>query len=355
MHLFDPLKLRNVKLKNRIAMSPMCQYSARDGYPNDWHFLHVGTRAVGGIGLVIVEATSVEARGRISPADLGIWADSYVEPLARLARAIEQHGAIPGIQIAHAGRKASTATPWEGRTPLNGANGGWSDIVGPSDIAFDEKHFTPLALTPEEIRKVVAAFGAATRRAYDAGFKVLEVHAAHGYLIHQFLSPLANHRNDEYGGSFENRMRFAKEVIQAVRVEWPDDLPLFLRISATDWLPGGWDLEQSTELARQAKGLGVDLIDCSTGGVASGTVIPVGPGYQTEFSAHIRKEADVPTGTVGMISSPQQADHIVRTRQADLVLLGRVLLREPYWPLRAAYELAHETVWPVQYERAKPR
>jgi 2,4-dienoyl-CoA reductase-like NADH-dependent reductase (Old Yellow Enzyme family) len=353
MHLFEPLQLRGVHLKNRIAMSPMCQYSARDGHPNDWHYLHLGSRAVGGVGLVFVEATSIEARGRISPADLGIWDDAHVEPLARLAQTIQEHGAVPGIQIAHAGRKASTAPPWQGRTPLDEDNGGWSDIVAPSAIAFDEKHFEPVALSKEDIKEIVGAFGKAAERSHAAGFTVLEIHAAHGYLIHQFLSPLTNQRDDEYGGAFENRIRFAEETIRAVRSYWPDSLPLFLRVSTTDWLEGGWDLDQSIELARRIKQLGIDLVDCSSGGIASGATIPVGPGYQTEFAARVRKEAGVLTGAVGLITSPQQADHVVRTQQADLVLLGRELLREPYWALRAAQVLGQDGAWPVQYERSK--
>lgn len=353
VHLFQPLKLRSLQLKNRIAMSPMCQYSAQDGYANDWHCLHLGTRAVGGAGLVFVEATAVEARGRISPYDLGLWSDVHIAPLARIAQLVESQGAAAGIQLAHAGRKASTGRPWEGRAPLDEIHGGWSGIVAPSAIAYDDDHAEPLELSVQEIEEVIDAFGLAAERAHSAGFRVLEIHGAHGYLIHEFLSPLANERKDEYGGSFENRIRFLQRVVGSVRDRWPDELPLFLRISTTDWFEEGWDLEQSIELARRADAWGVDLIDCSSGGIAPGATIPIGAGYQTEQAARIRAEAGVKTGAVGLITSAQQADHIIRSRQADLVLLGRELLRNPYWPLRASQEIGQEAAWPVQYERSK--
>lgn len=354
MHLFSPLELRSITLKNRIAVSPMCQYSAHDGIANDWHFVHLGSRAVGGAALVIVEATAVEARGRISPADLGLWNDEQIEPLARIARFVKDQGAIAGLQLAHAGRKASTARPWEARQPLDEKSGGWSPIVAPSAIPLDEHHFTPKALEASGVKEVAAAFGEAARRALDAGFELLEIHGAHGYLIHEFLSPLSNQRDDEYGGSFDNRVRFAEEVTQAVRAVWPAEYPLFFRVSATDWLEGGWDLEQTVALAKRLHNLGVDLIDCSSGGVVGGTRIPIGPGYQTPFAEAIRRDAAVRSGAVGLITSPQQADHVIRTGQADVVVLARAMLRNPYWPLHAAYELGHEIKWPIQYERAKP-
>lgn len=355
MHLFSPLELREITLKNRIAVSPMCQYSSQDGFPNDWHSLHLGSRAVGGAGLVIVEATAVEARGRISPNDLGLWKDEHTEPLARIVRLIQEQGAVAGIQIAHAGRKASTARPWDGRVPLNESNGGWSPIVAPSALRFDDRHNTPVALDAKEIRGVIEAFASATRRAVEAGFRVLEIHGAHGYLIHQFLSPFSNQREDAYGGSFNNRVRFAEDVTRTVRSNWPEEYPLLFRISATDWAEGGWCIEQSIALAERLKPLGVDLIDCSSGGNVSDAKIPVGPGYQTPFAEAVRKGAGTLTGAVGMVTSASQADHIIRTEQADLVLLGRELLRNPYWPLLAASELGHEVAWPIQYERAKPR
>lgn len=351
MHLFAPLALRSVTLRNRIAVSPMCQYSAVDGRANDWHLVHLGARAAGGAGLVLFEATAVEARGRISPADLGLWEDGQVEPLARVVRFVESQGAVAGLQLAHAGRKASVRPPWEGGAPATAAEGGWSPVA-PSAIPFADGSPAPLALAEAEIRGVVAAFADAARRAAAAGFRAVEVHAAHGYLLHQFLSPLSNRRADAWGGSFENRTRLVREVVAAVRAAFPAPLPILLRISATDWTPGGWDLEQSIELARGVAPLGVDLVDVSSGGLLSAQV-PVGPGYQTGFAERVRREGHVPTGAVGMITSPEQADHVVRSGQADLVLLARELLRDPHFPLRAARALGQQGPWPRQYERAR--
>ncbi len=351
MHLFSPLPLRSVTLRNRIAVSPMCQYSAVDGHATDWHLVHLGSRAVGGAGLVVFEATAVEARGRISPADLGLWDDRQIEPLARIVRFIEAHGAVPALQLAHAGRKASVRAPWDGGGPIPLAEGGWTP-VGPSPLPFADGHPVPHALDRDGIRGIVAAFAAAARRAVGAGFRVLEVHCAHGYLLHEFLSPLANQRDDLYGGSFENRTRLAREVLQAVRTAWPERLPLIVRISATDWVPGGWDVDQSVELSRALEPL-VDLVDVSSGGLAWNAQVPMGPGYQTAFAERIRKEAGVATGAVGMIVSPEQADHVIRTGQADLVLLAREMLRDPHFPLRAARALGHEGPWPKQYLRAR--
>lgn len=356
MHLFAPLTIREVTFRNRIAVSPMCQYSAEDGLANDWHLVHLGSRAVGGAGLVIAEATAVQARGRISPHDLGLWDDRQVEPLARITAFISAQGAVPGIQLAHAGRKASTARPWEGGRPVAAGAGGWDDIVGPSPLPFADGYPTPRPLGVEEIRQVVRAFARAAERALAAGFRVVEIHAAHGYLIHQFLSPLSNRRDDAYGGSFENRIRLACEVVEAVRDVWPERLPLFVRISATDWVEGGWDLEQSVELARRLRALGVDLVDCSSGGLVPGVRIPVAPGYQVPFAERVRREAGVLTGAVGLITEPEQADAIIREGKADLVLLARELLRDPHWPLRAAHRLGRgdSAPWPPQYLRAKP-
>jgi 2,4-dienoyl-CoA reductase-like NADH-dependent reductase (Old Yellow Enzyme family) len=349
--LFEPFRLRDIVLSNRIAVSPMCQYSSERGFANDWHFMHLGSRAVGGAGLVFTEATAVLPEGRISPQDLGIWSDDHIQPLARIVRFINEQGTVAGIQLAHAGRKASTYRPWEGHGAIAEAEGGWP-VVAPSAAPFAEGYAVPRALTEDGIRTVVKAFAAAARRACEAGFQVVEVHAAHGYLSHEFLSPLSNRRQDGYGGSFENRTRFVREVVEAVRSSWPERCPLFLRISATDWTEGGWDAEQSVELARQVKPYGVDLIDCSSGGNVADAKIPVGPGYQAPFAERIRREAGVPTGVVGLLTAPVQADHVIRTGQADLVLLAREMLRDPYWPLRAARELGHPIPWPVQYLRA---
>ena len=352
-HLFEPLKLRDVVLHNRIGMPSMCQYSAHDGIANDWHDVHYRSRAVGGAALINLEATAVAPAGRISPRDLGLWNDEQIEPLARIARfAKAQHCAL-GIQLAHAGRKASGGTGWQPARTLSADEGGWP-VVGPSPISFGEGYAVPQQLSIEQINEVIAQFAASTWRALDAGFNVVEIHGAHGYLLHQFLSPLANQRTDNYGGSFENRTRLVREVIAAVRSEWPERLPLLLRLSATDWVAGGWDAEQTVELCRAVKSLGVDLVDVSSGGLASGARMPIGPGYQTEFAAQVRHQAGIPTSAVGLITSPEQADHIVRSGQADLVLIGRELLRDPYWPLAAARQLGHATAWPEQYLRAGP-
>jgi 2,4-dienoyl-CoA reductase-like NADH-dependent reductase (Old Yellow Enzyme family) len=353
-HLFGALAVRDVKIANRVFVSPMCQYSSTDGYANEWHFVHLGSRAVGGAGLVFTEATAILPEGRISPQDLGIWSDDHIEPLAKIVRFIHQHGSVAGIQLAHAGRKASTYRPGEGHGTVPESEGGWKKVVAPSAIAFADHYPTPQALTTQGIQEIVSAFAEAARRACEAGFRVIEIHAAHGYLLHEFLSPLSNRRSDAYGGSFENRTRFVREIVEAVRRVWPEGAPLFIRISATDWVDGGWDLQQSVELARQVKGLGVDLIDCSSGGNVASAKIPVGPGYQTPFAEHIRRECNILTGAVGVITSPLQAEHILVTGQADAVILAREMLRDPYWPLRAARELGETISWPVQYLRAAP-
>ena len=350
--LFEPLTLRGVTLRNRIGVSPMCQYSSTDGFANDWHLVHLGTRAVGGASLVIAEATAVTPEGRISPRDLGLWRDEHIEMLSRITRFIREQGAVAGVQLGHAGRKASTEVPWRGGAPLPPDQGGWSPIVAPSALPFGSRSQVPAALDAAGIRRIVGAFRDAARRALDAGFEVIELHGAHGYLLHQFLSPLANHRTDEYGGPFENRARIVLEVADAVRSVWPDSLPLFVRISGTDWVNDGWDIEQSAELARLLGTRGVDLIDCSSGGIIPGVRIPVGPGYQVSLAERIRAASGVPTAAVGLITSAQQADAVLRAGSADMVLLARKLLRDPYWPLHAARELGVEIDWPVQYERA---
>lgn len=353
MSLFAPLALRSVTLRNRIGMSPMCQYTAVDGRVGDWHLVHYGARAVGGVGLVLVEASGVEARGRISPSDVGIWEDAQVEPLARVARVVAENGAVPGIQLAHAGRKASVRAPWDaGGAPLLPADGGWVP-VGPSAVPFADGHATPEALTEAGIATVVEAFAAAARRALGAGFQLAEIHAAHGYLLHEFLSPLSNRRTDRWGGSFENRVRIVLEVIEAVRGAWPDRLPLLLRLSCSEWTDGGFDLPQAIALSRLARERGVDLVDCSSGGNVATARIPAGPGYQVPFAEAIRRDAGVATAAVGMITAPAQADTIVRSGQADLVLLARELLRDPSFPLRASRELGVEGPWPRQYLRAR--
>lgn len=352
-HLFTPFTLRDITLRNRIAISPMCEYSSTDGFANDWHLVHLGSRAVGGAGLVFTEATAVTADGRISPDDLGIWKDAHVDFLSRITTFIAEQGAAPGIQLAHAGRKASTAAPWKGNKPVDAAHGGWSPIVAPSAIPFDDGYQTPVALEIARIQDIVRAFASAARRSLAAGFQVVEIHGAHGYLIHEFLSPLSNTRMDAYGGSFENRTRFLREIIAAVRAVWPERLPLFLRISATDWTDGGWDIAQSVELARMVAPLGVDLIDCSSGGNVPRVRIPVEPGYQVPFAARVRHVAKIATGAVGLITEAAQADEIVRTGKADIVLLARAALRDPYFPLHAARRLGAEIRWPNQYLRAK--
>jgi 2,4-dienoyl-CoA reductase-like NADH-dependent reductase (Old Yellow Enzyme family) len=353
VHLFDELKIRSVTLRNRIVVSPMCQYSSADGFATDWHLVHLGSRAVGGAAAVIAEATAVTAEGRISPADLGIWKDAHIEPLARVAAFVRGQGAVPGIQLAHAGRKASVKRPWEGGGAVADSEGGWTPVA-PSPIAFEERYRTPAELDERGIRAIVEAFAAAARRAKQAGFQLVEIHAAHGYLIHEFLSPLSNRRTDGYGGSLENRTRFAREVVTAVRRVWPEELPLFVRISATDWISGGWDPEQSVELSKQLEQLGADLIDCSSGGSSPAGKIPMGPGYQVPFAEKLRREAGVMTGAVGMITDAKQAEEIIREGKADVVLLAREFLREPYWPIHAARELGRKIAWPPQYLRAAP-
>ena len=350
-NLFSTLDLRGVRFRNRIAVSPMCQYSSEDGFANEWHLVHLGSRAVGGAGAVIAEATAVDSRGRITPNDLGIWKDAHVEFLSRIASFVKAGGAVAGIQLAHAGRKASARRPWEGGTPISKSDGGW-ETVAPSAIPFREDDPTPHELTRDEIHQLVNSFAAAAKRSLDAGFELVEVHGAHGYLIHEFLSPLSNRRADEYGGSLENRLRFALEVNRAVRNVWPERLPLWFRISASDWAQGGWTIEDSIELARRVRSLGVDLIDCSSGGLVAHQKIALAPGYQMPFSERIRREAGIATGGVGLITTPEQADEIIREGRADVVLLARQFLRDPYFPLHAAKALGVEMPPPVQYGRA---
>ncbi len=353
INLLSPLTIRGVTLRNRIVVSPMCQYSSVDGFADDWHLVHLGSRAVGGAALVFVEATAVTAQGRISPGDMGIWDDRHIEPLARIARFVERMGAVPAIQLAHAGRKASCAVPWKGgaflKTP---EEGGWP-IVAPSPIPFVETDPPPQELDQAGINAVIAAFAAAARRAIAAGFRILEIHSAHGYLSHSFLSPLRNHRTDRYGGSLENRMRFTLEAAAAIRQVMPADMPLFTRISATDWAEGGWDLEQSIELARCLKPLGVDLIDCSSGALVRTAKMPIAPGYQVPFAAAIRERAEILTGAVGLITDAQQANEIITSGSADLTFLARQMLRDPYFALEAEKALGAAAHWPIQYERAR--
>ncbi|MFN2549270.1 MAG: NADH:flavin oxidoreductase/NADH oxidase [Myxococcales bacterium] len=351
--LFDPLQLRELTLRNRIVVSPMCQYSSEDGFANDWHFVHLGSRAVGGAALVFTEAAAVTPEGRISPQDLGIWKDEHVEMLGRIVKFVDAQGAIAGMQLAHSGRKASTQQPWVGNRTLSPEEGGFRPIVAPSAVPFRPQDPTPDALDEKGIARIVRAFGDAAERALRAGFRVLEIHSAHGYLLHEFLSPLSNRRADGYGGAFDNRTRALIEVVRSIRRRWPERLPLFARISATDWAEGGWDVEQSVGLAKRLAEEGVDLIDCSSGGLVPGAKVPIGPGYQTPFAERIRREASVRTGAVGLIRSPEQAEHILRTGQADVVILARQLLRDPYWPLAAARVLGVQVPWPVQYERAR--
>ena len=352
-HLFEPLVLRSVHLANRIGVSPMCQYSSEDGLANDWHFVHLATRAVGGAGLVFTEAAAVVPEGRISPQDLGVWSERHFEPLERIAHFIGQQGSVAGIQLAHAGRKASTHRPWSGHGEIAPEQGGWQ-VVAPSAEAFAGDYPKPQELSADGIAAIQDAYALAATRSYEAGFRVIEVHAAHGYLFHEFLSPLSNRRTDRYGGSFENRTRFLRDSVAAVRRAMPDRCPLFVRISCTDWSEGGWDIEQSVELARQLKTLGADVIDCSSGGNVKDAQIPVGTGYQTPFAARIRRDAGIATAAVGLITGAAQADHIVQSGQADLILLARELLRSPYWPLEAARELGFDAPWPAQYLRAAP-
>src|SRR4051812_34223271 len=353
--LLSPLTIRGVTFRNRIVMSPMCQYSAQDGMADDWHLVHLGSRAVGGVALVIVEATAVTAEGRISPGDLGIWSDAHAEPLTRIARFVKSQGAVAGIQLAHAGRKASNDVPWKTDLALKTADeGGWP-VVGPSAIPFEADDPVPSALDEAQIEEVIAAFESAARRALRAGFQVIEIHAAHGYLLHEFLSPLSNQRDDQYGGSLENRMRLTIEVARRLRRLMPDELPLFVRISATDWVEGGWDLEQSVELSKRLKAEGVDLIDVSSGGLVPQARIPVGKGYQVPFARQIRLAADIRTGAVGLITEPEHADSIITAGDANMVFIARELLREPYWALKAQHALGGEAAWPIAYGYAVKR
>lgn len=352
-HLFEPLTLRGLTLRNRIVVSPMCQYSANEGFVNDWHFVHLASRAVGGAALVFVEATAVSPEGRISPDDLGLWDDVHGVAFERVIRFVKGEGAAFGVQLAHAGRKASSKRPWDGFGSVSPDEGGWQPI-GPGDVPFSPSHTTPRAMTIDDIHRVVDDFRRAAFRARRAGFDVVEVHAAHGYLIHEFLSPLTNTRTDEYGGSFENRIRLCLEVVTAVREVWPEDLPLFVRISATDWVEGGWNVDEAVELARRLGGMGVDLIDCSSGGNIATAQVPTEPGYQVPFAETIKRGAAIATGAVGLITKPEEADSIIRLEQADVVLLAREMLRDPYWPMRAARELGQATEWPSQYLRAAP-
>jgi 2,4-dienoyl-CoA reductase-like NADH-dependent reductase (Old Yellow Enzyme family) len=351
--LFDPITFRGLTLAHRVVVSPMCQYSCVDGFATDWHLVHLGSRAIGGAALVFTEATAVTAEGRISPGDLGIWSDRHIDTLARITRFAREHGSVTGVQLAHAGRKGSTARPWDGLRGVSSSEGGWQP-VGPTDTPFAERYPTPRRLDVADIGAIVHAFAAAAQRALAAGFDVAEIHAAHGYLIHEFLSPLSNTRTDEYGGSFDNRVRLCLEIVDAVRAVWPDRLPVFVRLSVTDWTDGGWDVDQSVELSRRLAARGVDLIDCSSGGNVPGARIPAGPGYQVPFAEQIRREAGVATGAVGLITSAEQADDIIASGRADCVLLAREMLRDPYWPLHAAHALGRPLAWPVQYLRAAP-
>jgi|SRR5450432_1149814 len=350
--LFDPLEIRSIRFKNRIAVSPMCQYSSEDGFANDWHLVHLGSRAAGGAALIIQEATAVTPEGRISPDDMGLWKDEQVEPLKKITRFIKKQGAVPGIQLAHAGRKASVYAPWKSGKVVPLQDGGWIPYA-PSPLPFHETDPLPTPLTKEGILKIREDFKSAANRSLSAGFELIEIHAAHGYLLNSFLSPLSNQRKDEYGGSFENRIRLLKEIVSDIRNLWPDHLPLFVRISATDYTEGGWNMESSVELADLMKKLGVDLIDTSSGGLVSGARIPVGPGYQTTFSETIRKKTGILTGAVGLITEADQAEEILQSGKADLILIARESLRTPNFPLSAAKELGVDIDWPVQYERAK--
>ncbi len=365
-HLFAPISFRSVTLPHRIVVSSMCQYSSQDGFASDWHLVHLGSRAVGCAALVMTEASAVTPEGRISPQDLGIWNDAHIDELKRITTFLHQHGSFAGIQLAHAGRKASMARPWDPAGVVPPSEGGWTNVLAPSALPFADNYAPPIALDLSGIQRIKDAFVAAAQRALAAGFDVIEIHAAHGYLLHEFLSPLSNHRTDEYGGSFANRIRLVVEVAGAVRKVWPEHLPLFVRISATDWVEDpatgksadgtatnlGWTLEQSIQLSSHLRELGVDLVDVSSGGNLSAVQIPIGPGYQTRFAERIRREAHILTGTVGVITDSAQADHIIRTGQADVVLLAREFLRDPYFPLRAARELKQEITWPMQYTRA---
>jgi len=350
--LFSPLQIKSLNFKNRIAISPMCQYSSEDGFANDWHLVHLGSRASGGAALIIQEATAISPEGRISPGDLGLWKDEHIEKMQALNKFILSQNSIPGIQLAHAGRKASVSEPWNGNKKLDETNGGW-ETVSASAIGYHSSEKAPLALDKNGIQKVISDFKSATKRALQADFKVVEIHAAHGYLLHQFMSPLSNLRTDEYGGSFENRIRLLLEVLEAVQSEWPTDLPLFVRISATDWAEGGWNIEESVQLSRILKEKGVDLMDVSSGGLVSHQQIPLGPNYQVPFADSIKKETGILTGAVGLITESSQAEEIVATGKADLVLFARESLRNPNLALNFAKELGADISWPKQYERAK--
>ncbi|MDB5809116.1 MAG: oxidoreductase [Betaproteobacteria bacterium] len=350
-HIFRPITFRSVTARNRIMVSPMCQYSADDGVANDWHFQHLGCRAVGGAGIVFTEVVHTEPRGRITPYCLGLWNDEQRDALARIVRFMKGQGAVAGMQLGHAGRKGSTTRPWDGGKGLAAADGGWQTIA-PSALQFTDTYTVPFEMDQRTIKESIAQFAANTRRARDAGFDIIEIHSAHGYLIHEFLSPLSNRRSDEYGGSFDNRIRFLLEVIDAVRSEWPADKPLFVRISASDWIDGGWDLDNSVNLAQRLKAGGqVDLVDCSSGGLAPQQKIPLYPGYQVPFAAAIRTRAQIATGAVGLINSPELAEQIVASGQADLIIMARAMLNDPYWPLHAAKVLKAKVAWPPQYER----
>jgi 2,4-dienoyl-CoA reductase-like NADH-dependent reductase (Old Yellow Enzyme family) len=352
-HLFSPIKIKSIEFKNRLVVSPMCEYSSEDGFANDWHLVHLGSRAVGGAALVITEATAVSPEGRITNADLGIYKDDHIAKLKQITNFIEQRGAVAGIQLAHAGRKASHVEPWNGGKQLASNNpNGWKTL-GPSAIPFSDGEEAPMELDLMGIEKVKVDFKAAAVRALAAGFKVIELHGAHGYLLHEFLSPISNQRTDEYGGSFENRIRLLMEVTAYVKEVWPEEYPLFVRISASDWTEGGWTADDSVALAKVLKDNGVDLVDCSSGGNVSTAKIPLKPGYQVEFAEKVKREADILTGAVGLITEAKQADAIIQNGEADMVFLARELLRDPHFPLRAAHELGHEVKWPAQYERAK--
>jgi 2,4-dienoyl-CoA reductase-like NADH-dependent reductase (Old Yellow Enzyme family) len=354
MKLFSPFQLKQTKFKNRIFVSPMCQYSSEDGMPTDWHLVHLGSRAVGGAALVMVEATAVSREGRISPWDSGLWSDKHAGAFQRITAFVKAQGSIPGIQLAHAGRKASIDVPWRGDAPLSPDKGGWQPMA-PSPIPFQERSPVPIEMTPRDVEEVASQFRAAAQRSVQAGFEVLELHMAHGYLLHEFLSPLSNLRKDDFGGPLENRERFPLKVAEKVRQVWPESLPLFVRISCTDWVERGWDLGQSIDFCRRLKNLGVDLIDCSSGGLVPDAVIPAGPGYQTPFAAAIRREVGIPTGAVGYITEPVQAEQILATDQADAIIMAREMLRHPYWPLHAARALNVDIPWPDQYRRARQR
>lgn len=350
--LFDPLTIRSVSFVNRLAISPMCQYSAEDGFANDWHLVHLGSRAVGGAGLIIMEATAVVPEGRITPFDLGLWKDEQIRELSRITAFIKAQGSVPGIQLAHAGRKASCAAPWKGGKQLSVEAGGWQ-IVAPSAVPFEAGMMLPEEMSVAAIEQLTKDFASAAKRAREAGFEVVEIHAAHGYLLHEFYSPLSNFRTDAYGGSFENRIRLLTEVVAAVQTEWPKEFPLFVRISSTDWVEGGWTVADSVALATRLQKAGVDLIDCSSGGNIGHVRTPVAPGYQVSFASRIRNETGILTGAVGLITTAEQAEAIIAKEEADLVLIARESLRDPYFPLKAASQLQQDIDWPVQYMRAK--